>query len=72
MGPNDRLIGLQFCWDGADTSDYANKTFWPLLVCILNFPKDLRDKLNLEMHMVALYGGNNLIIYPEKACKKRL
>ena len=62
MGPNDQLIGLQFCWDGADTSDFANKPFWPLLVSILNFPKDLRDKLNIGLHLVGLCGGKHLLI----------
>ena len=37
----------------ADISDIANKQLWPLCVCILNFPKALRDKL---LRVVVLCG----------------
>ena len=60
MGPNDRFIGLTFCWDGADMFEFSGKCIWPLSVSIINFPKDLRDKLNVGLHVVSMCSG---IIY---------
>ncbi len=57
---NEVFIGLQFCWDGADMFEKSGKSIWPLAVSILNFPKDLRDKMNIGLHVVAMCPG---IIY---------
>ena len=57
MAPGEVFVGIQFCWDGAETSSVSVKPFWPLCVSILNFPRDLRDKVNLGMHVVGLCGG---------------
>ena len=55
MRANEKFIGIQFCWDGADTTNtHMNKSMWPLCVSILNFPKDLRDKVGIGMHVVSL------------------
>ena len=40
----------------------SGKSIWPLSVSILNFPKDLRDKLNIGLHVVAMCSGKNIII----------
>ena len=53
----EAFIGIQFCWDGADMFEFSGKVIWPLAVSILNFPKDLRDKLNIGLHVVALCSG---------------
>ena len=37
--------------------NFSGKSIWPLSVSILNFPKDLRDKLNIGMHVVAMCSG---------------
>jgi hypothetical protein len=57
MGNNEVLIGLQFCWDGADMFNKSGKVIWPLCISILNFPKDLRDKLNIGLHVIAMCTG---------------
>ena len=54
---NEVFIGLQFCWDGADIFEFSGKSIWPLAVSILNFPKDLRDKMNIGLHVVAMCTG---------------
>ena len=54
---NEVFIGLQFCWDGADMFEFSGKSIWPLAVSILNFPKDLRDKMNIGLHVVAMCIG---------------
>ena len=54
---NKFFIGLQFCWDGADMFEFSGKSIWPLAVSILNFPKDLRDKMNIGLHVVAMCTG---------------
>ncbi len=51
------FIGIQFCWDGADMFNYSMKSIWPLSVSILNFPKELRDKMNIGLHVVAMCSG---------------
>ena len=56
------FIGIQFCWDGADMFNHSGKVIWPLSISILNFPKDLRDKLNIGLHVVAMCSGNLLLI----------
>ena len=52
------FIGIQFCWDGADMFNFSGKTIWPLSVSVLNLPKDLRDKMNIGLHVVAMCSGN--------------
>ncbi len=52
------FIGIQFCWDGADMFNHSGKVIWPLAVSILNFPKDLRDKLNIGLHVIAMCSGD--------------
>ena len=57
------FIGIQFCWDGADMFNFSGKVIWPLSVSILNFPKDLRDKLNIGLHVVAMCSGKIMFSY---------
>jgi hypothetical protein len=57
MEPNQFFIGLQFCWDGADIFNFSGKSMWPLAVSILNFPKDIRDKVNIGLHVLSLCKG---------------
>jgi hypothetical protein len=54
---NEVFIGLQFYWDGADMFEFSSKSIMPLAVSILNFPKDLRDKMNIGLHVVAMCTG---------------
>jgi len=37
--------------------EFSGKSIWPLAVSILNFPKDLRDKMNIGLHVVAMCSG---------------
>ncbi len=37
--------------------EFSGKSIWPLAVSILNFPKDLRDKMNIGLHVVAMCTG---------------
>jgi hypothetical protein len=37
--------------------ELSEKQIWPLSISILNFPKDLRDKLNIGFHVVAMCSG---------------
>jgi len=60
---NEVFIGLQFCWDGADMFEFSGKVIWPLAVSILNFPKDLRDKLNIGLHVIAMCTGIYMFSY---------
>ena len=60
---NEVFIGLQFCWDGADMFEFSGKVIWPLAVSILNFPKDLRDKMNIGLHVVAMCTGNDMSLH---------
>ena len=53
----EKLIGLQWCWDGADAFTFSGKSFWPGCFSILNFPKDLRGKLHIGMHVTTLCAG---------------
>ena len=53
----EAFIGIKFCWDGADMFNFSGKVIWPLAVSILNFPKDLRDKLNIRLHVIAMCSG---------------
>ena len=55
---NEKLIGLQWCWDGADSFTFSGKSFWPGCISILNFPLDLRSKLHVGMHVISLCDGN--------------
>jgi len=57
VNKNERLLGLQYCWDGADAFNFSGKSFWPGCVSIINFPKDLRSKLHIGMHVVTLCEG---------------
>ena len=61
MLENEIFVGLQWCWDGAQSfSDQSlNKPFWPSSISILNFPIDLRSKMYIGMHLVTLCTGNN-------------
>jgi hypothetical protein len=43
--------------------NYSLKTIWPLSVSILNFPKDLRDKMNIGLHVVAMCSGDVFVMY---------
>ena len=54
MDPGEILIGLTFCWDGADMFNKSGKCIWPLSVSIINFPHELRIKLNIGMHVIAM------------------
>ena len=56
-GNGEMLIGLQWCWDGADAFTFSGKSFWPGCFSILNFPKDLRGKLHVGMHVTTLCAG---------------
>jgi hypothetical protein len=56
-GKGEKLIGLQWCWDGADAFTFSGKSFWPGCFSILNFPKDLRGKLHIGMHVTTLCAG---------------
>ena len=38
--------------------NYSMKSIWPLSVSVLNFPKDLRDKMNIGLHVVAMCSGD--------------
>ncbi len=58
---NEKLIGLQWCWDGADAFTFSGKSFWPGNISIINFPKDLRGKLDIGMHVITLCAGTNTI-----------
>lgn len=60
MGTNERLIGVQICWDGVDRFNFSGKSMWPLAYSILNFPSDLRNKLFLGLFVAALCEGNNI------------
>lgn len=60
MQENQYFIGIQFCWDGADIFNFSGKSMWPLAVSILNFPKDIRDKINIGLHVLSLCKGNVL------------
>ena len=57
MNFNEKLIGLQWCWDGADSFSFSGKSFWPGCISILNFPLDLRSKLHVGMHVISLCEG---------------
>jgi len=60
MQPNQFFIGLQFCWDGADVFNFSGKSMWPLAISIINFPKDIRDKINLGLHVLSLCKGKSM------------
>ena len=62
MGPGEVLIGLTFCWDGADMFNKSGKCIWPLSISILNFPQELRTKLNIGLHVVAMCTGTMYIV----------
>ena len=57
MHDGEVFIGINFCWDGADMFELSGKQIWPLSISILNFPKDLRDQLNIGLHVVAMCSG---------------
>ena len=55
---NEKLLGLQWCWDGADAFQIGSGTsFWPGCYSIINFPIDLRSKLHIGLHIVTLCTG---------------
>ena len=54
---NEKLLALQYCWDGADAFNFSGKSFWPGCVSILNLPKDLRSKLHIGLFVVSLCDG---------------
>lgn len=58
IGPSERLIGLQMCWDGVDQFNFSGKSMWPLAYSIVNFPSDLRNKLFISLFVAALCEGN--------------
>jgi hypothetical protein len=66
MGPNEKLIGLELCWDGTNPfkESSVTKSIWPLFISILNFPSSLRGKLHTGMHLLALDDGSNAIWEP--------
>ncbi len=55
---NENFIGLQWCWDGADAFNLSGESFWPGCYSILNFPIDIRSKLNIGLHVVTLCNGS--------------
>ena len=57
LNEGEVFIGINFCWDGADMFEFSGKQIWPLSISILNFPKDLRDKLNIGLHVIAMCSG---------------
>jgi hypothetical protein len=57
MHADEVFIGINFCWDGADMFEFSGKQIWPLSISILNFPKDLRDELNIGLHVIAMCSG---------------
>lgn len=59
---NEKLIGLQWCWDGADAFNDSGTNFWPGCYSILNFPIDLRSKLHIGLHVVTLCTGEEASI----------
>jgi hypothetical protein len=59
---NEKFVGLTFCWDGADLHEFSGKCIWPLCISIVNFPKDLRDKLNIGLHVVSMCSGITYLI----------
>ncbi len=61
MNEGEVFIGINFCWDGADMFEFSGKLIWPLSISILNFPKDLRDQLNLGLHVVAMCSGLSIL-----------
>ena len=61
MKPGVVFIGLNCCWDGADMFEFSGKSIWPLSITIFNFPKDLRDKLNIGFHVIATCSGKVII-----------
>jgi hypothetical protein len=40
-------------------ANQTGKSMWPLCVSIINFPKDLRNKVNIGMHVTSLCTGNS-------------
>ena len=62
MNVNEKFVGLTFCWDGADLHEFSGKCIWPLCISIVNFPKDLRDKLNIGLHVVSMCSGITYLI----------
>ena len=61
--PNERLIGLQWCWDGAESFKKGlGKSFWPGCISIINFPIDLRSKLHIGLHVTTLCTGSDASI----------
>ena len=56
---NEKLLGLQWCWDGADAFEFSGKSFWPSCLSILNLPLDLRSKAHIGMHVVSLCTGKS-------------
>ena len=59
VSKNEYFLGLQYCWDGADAFNFSGKSFWPGCISILNFPKDIRSKMHIGMHVISLCEGKN-------------
>ena len=53
----EKLLALQWCWDGADVFEFSGKVFWPSCLSILNLPLDLRSKPHIGMHVVSICDG---------------
>ena len=54
---HEKLLALQWCWDGADVFEFSGKVFWPSCLSILNLPLDLRSKPHIGMHVVSICDG---------------
>jgi hypothetical protein len=61
---DERLIGLEICWDGTTPFQYSsanNESLWPILCSILNFPSTLRGKIHIGLHMLGVnYGAYSI------------
>ena len=53
----EKLLALQWCWDGVDVFEFLGNVFWPSCLAILNLPLDLRSKPHVGMHVVSICNG---------------
>jgi hypothetical protein len=56
--PDDKIIFLQICWDGADMHNMSGKSMWPIFYCIMNLPPSLRHIVHVGMHMAGFDLGS--------------
>jgi hypothetical protein len=61
MGMNEKLIGLELSWDGANPFNNGTKEMWPVFVSILNFPSTLRNQMHSGMHLIAVDDGSQSV-----------